>query len=424
VTPRWLAERLWPYRQEFKTRFNSHRRELPQHQMVSRRAPGWRLRRVVIDRDAQDRVTRSTFHMLRIRTAADAPSRQYRDRGGSCANPNMSTTAGVVRLALDIDEKSRAIGTKAISVCRGCRNAGRPIWQSRVLTFDEFGGADMEFEDERASRLNLRSGDVRQGGRTGARAGLRPMILILRYTGRYPLWGIWPPGSVRRGVWSRNCRAARQRFGYIAGRARRAGCRERTCGASMNTSLNQVSIWFLPLRPYSRVRVGRQSKRDGIELRLVVMKAACHIFSAVDRPPSNSSPCRCCARVISFVRGARRQEFGQASKKSSGSILKSLSASGARPASMRGGSRRHAGFASSAPEPENCSDFVSQARRTATTKAWSIRHGSRESQRLAGSLTIAIRSAEAPNKAAESATQVATARELLDVLYKRAVPRT
>jgi len=44
--------------------------------------------------------------------------------------------------------------------------------KSRVLTFDEFAAPDMEFEDERGKPVEPAIlVDVRQGGRTGARAG-------------------------------------------------------------------------------------------------------------------------------------------------------------------------------------------------------------------------------------------------------------
>jgi len=62
--------------------------------------------------------------------------------------------------------------------------------------------------------------------------------------------------------------------------------------------VEQVSIWFLALRPYSRVRVrSAQSKRVELSCVWWVMKAlAILFFRQSTRPPSNSSPCRCCAR--------------------------------------------------------------------------------------------------------------------------------
>jgi len=142
--------------------------------------------RVVIDRDAQDRVTRSTFHMLRIPDGwPTRVLRQYRDRGGLLRKSEYVDDAGVVRLALDIDEKSRAIGTSYFGVQGLPQRGPAGFAKSRVLTFDEFGGADMEFEDERGKPVEpaILVTSVKEG-RTGARAGLRPYDLILRYDGR------------------------------------------------------------------------------------------------------------------------------------------------------------------------------------------------------------------------------------------------
>ena len=194
----------------------------------------------------------------------------------------------------------------------------------------------------------------------------------------------------------------------------------------MNTSLNQVSIWFLALAVIltSESSVA-QSKRDGIELRLVGNEGGLPYSFSGSQPSTVKLEPLPLLRAGDFVRAEARaaKSSDKASKKSSGFDLEITF-------SERGKARFNAAAALgrqrrfcivSAGSLKNCSDFVSSQKDRNDQGLVLSGMDRGESQRLAGSLATAIRSAEAANKAAESATQVATARELLDVLYKRAV---
>ncbi|HLQ91966.1 MAG TPA: PDZ domain-containing protein [Xanthobacteraceae bacterium] len=161
--------------------------------------------RVVIDRDAQDRVTLRTFHMLRIpRGWPTRVLRQYRDAEGRFRRAEYVDDNGVVRLVRDLDEHTRVTETAYFD------EQGRPqrgtggFAKSRVLAFDEFGGADMEFQDEGGNPVEplILVTAVKDGG-PGARAGIRANDLILRYDGRAIHYGQFAaaqrlPGTEKR----------------------------------------------------------------------------------------------------------------------------------------------------------------------------------------------------------------------------------
>jgi hypothetical protein len=163
--------------------------------------------RVVVDRDAQDRVTLSTFYMLRVPDGWPTRMlRQYRDAAGLLRMAEYVDDAGVVRLRQDIDENSRAIGASHFDAQGLPQRGPGGFAKSRVLAFDEFGGADMVFEDEHGNPVGpaIVVTAVKEG-RPGARAGLRPYDLILRYGGRDIHYGEFAaaqraPGRVVREV--------------------------------------------------------------------------------------------------------------------------------------------------------------------------------------------------------------------------------
>jgi hypothetical protein len=142
--------------------------------------------RVIIDRDDRDRVTRSTFHMLRIPDGwPTRVLRQYRDTEGRLRRVEYVDDAGIVRMLQDVDEQARLVAIAFFNVRGEPQRGPAGFARSRVLAFDEFGGADMEFEDERGRAVSpaILVISVTED-KAGARAGLRPYDLILRYDGR------------------------------------------------------------------------------------------------------------------------------------------------------------------------------------------------------------------------------------------------
>jgi YD repeat-containing protein len=142
--------------------------------------------RVTVERDEQDRVTLRIFTALRIKSGWPTRTiREYVDEQGRFRRAEFVDDNGVVRQARDVDERGRTL------VMAYFDEQGRPMLgpggfaKSKVLAYDEFGGADMVFEDEHGAPVEpaILVKGVKEGG-AGARAGLRVNDVILRYGGR------------------------------------------------------------------------------------------------------------------------------------------------------------------------------------------------------------------------------------------------
>jgi len=194
----------------------------------------------------------------------------------------------------------------------------------------------------------------------------------------------------------------------------------------MNGSLKPASIWLLALAAILTSEGSfAQTKRDGFELRMVAKEGG--VSFTLSGGPSSTVQLEPLPllRAADFVRAEAREakSLNKGSKKSRSSDLEITF-------NVRGKARFKAAAALdqqrqfcivNAGSLKSCSDFASSQKDRNDQSLVLSGLDRAESQRLASSLTSAIRSVEAANKAAESATKVATARELLDVLYKRAV---
>ena len=77
--------------------------------------------------------------------------RQNRDTDGRLRKAEYVDDAGVVRLRQDVDDKSRAVATEFFDAHGQPESGPAGFARSRVLAFNDFGGADMEFQDERGN---------------------------------------------------------------------------------------------------------------------------------------------------------------------------------------------------------------------------------------------------------------------------------
>jgi hypothetical protein len=147
---------------------------------------------VVIERDEQDRITWRTFYMLRDQRGWPTRIvRQFLDEQGRFRRAEYVDDNGVARLIRQLDEKQRITKTEYFDAQGRPERGPGGFAKSTVQAFDEFGGADMVFEDERGSPVEpaILVTAVTDGGR-GAGAGLRVNDLILRYGGRDIHYGI------------------------------------------------------------------------------------------------------------------------------------------------------------------------------------------------------------------------------------------
>jgi S1-C subfamily serine protease len=92
----------------------------------------------------------------------------------------------------DYDERGRIIKIEYFDAQGRPEQGPAGFAKSRVIAFDDFGGADMEFEDEQGRPVEpaILVTDVKDGG-PGARAGLRRSDVILRYDGKRIHFGIF-----------------------------------------------------------------------------------------------------------------------------------------------------------------------------------------------------------------------------------------
>ena len=163
------------------------------------------MHRVAVLHDERGRTLHMTIYYLRDRPGW--PTRIVRghmNEQGRLHRVEALDDTGVVRMAREFDERQRIIKVEYFD------GQGRPelgpdgYAKSRVLAFDDFGGADTEFEDERGKpvELGIRVRGVKDGG-PGARAGVRVNDLIVRYDGRDIHFGIFAaaqraPGQAMR----------------------------------------------------------------------------------------------------------------------------------------------------------------------------------------------------------------------------------
>ncbi len=149
--------------------------------------------RVVIARNDEDRILYRTFYMLR--TPPGWPTsidREYKDERNRLRRAEFLDENGVARMTRDYDERRRIIKTEYFDARGRPEQGPGGFAKFRVLAFDDFGGADMEFEDEQGRPVEpaILVKGVKVGG-PGARAGVRRNDVILRYDGKRIHFGIF-----------------------------------------------------------------------------------------------------------------------------------------------------------------------------------------------------------------------------------------
>ena len=190
----------------------------------------------------------------------------------------------------------------------------------------------------------------------------------------------------------------------------------------MNKSSNRVSVCFLALAAVLASQSAlAQQKRDGIEVRLVAKEGGVPFTWSAGQTSTVALEPLPLLRAGDFARAEARPDKG--SKKSSSSDLEiTFSERGKARFSAAAALDRERKFCIvSAGSLKHCSDFGSSQQDRNDQSLIVSGLDRNEVRRLAGSLTSAIRSVETAVKTAETETKVETARELLDVLYKRAV---